>query len=31
MAEYLIDINKLPENVRIELNQLELELSEGEY
>jgi hypothetical protein len=29
MAEYLIDVNKLPENVRDELNQLELELSEG--
>lgn len=29
-SEHLIDINKLPENVRNELNQLELELAEGD-
>ena len=30
MAELLFDINTLPENIRNELNQLELELNEGD-
>lgn len=31
MAEYNIDISKLPEDVREKLAELDLELSEGNY